>query len=216
MRPGPWDEYEEEWCEAQESGGRIFALLISAGLAFLAGRYVFSADSVDDGPSQAQEFQTAPVPSGASEISSVPERLAAVPVVTKRPTNARTLSVYECFVNGQRVLSDQRCADDARERSVVVTRPDPRDVALALRRAAEQRSREAYRTPPVTQRYGSNRSGAGASYGSNDASRCANIEQSIESINARMRQAYTSQEGEWWRDELRALKQARWDLRCAR
>lgn len=216
MRPGPWNEYEEERREAQDSGGRVFALVVSAGLAFLAGRYLFSVDTVDDGSSQAQESQSAPYPPEELESSLAPERPAEAPAATQRPTSARTLSIYECVVNGQRVLSDQRCADDARERSVVVTRPDPSDVALAHRRAAEQRRRDAYQTRPVIQGYDASRSGAGGSYGSDLASRCASVDQRIEWINARMRQGYTSQEGEWLRDDLRALKQERWNLRCGR
>ena len=216
MRPGPWNEYEEERREAQDSGGRIFAIVVSAGLAFLAGRYVFSVDPVDGGPSQAQELQSPPVPGDVLKFSAAPERPVEPPVVPRMPANAGMLNVFECFVNGQRVLSDQRCAEDARERSVVVTRPDPRDVALAQRRATEQRQRDAYRTPAVSRRDVSGRSGAGVSYGSDDSTRCANIDQRIEWINARMRQGYTSQEGEWLRDDLRALKQERWDLRCGR
>ena len=216
MRQGPWNEYEEERREVQESGGRVFALVVSAGLAFLAGRYIFSSAPIDDGPSQALEVQAAPVAREAQGISAIPERPTQAPIATQRPVNARTLSVYECFVNGQRVLSDQRCAEDARERSVVVTRPDPRDVEIAQRRTAEQRLRYAYRPPAATQRSSSNRSRAADSYGSDNSWQCTNIDQRIEWINARMRQGYTSQEGERWRNELRALKQERWDLECGR
>lgn len=216
MRPGPWNEFEEERREAQDSGGRVFALVVSAGLAFLAGRYLFSVDTVDDGSSQAQEFQSVPNPPEERESSLAPERPAEAPAATQRPTNARTLSIYECVVNGQRVLSDQRCADDARERSIVVARPDPRDVAMAQRRAAERQQRDAYRTPPMSRRYGVGQSGAGGSYGIDNASRCASIDREIEWINARMRQAYTLQTGEKLRNDLRALKEERWDLRCGR
>jgi hypothetical protein len=43
-------------------------------------------------------------------------------------------------------------------------------------------------------------------------SQCAAIEAEIDSINARMRRGY--RDGEPFRERLRELSEARWDLRC--
>jgi hypothetical protein len=49
--------------------------------------------------------------------------------------------------------------------------------------------------------------------GRNDT-QCDWIEKRIDAINARMRQAYSSQEGERFRERLRTLENQRWDAKC--
>jgi hypothetical protein len=216
MRLGPWGEYEADRRGAQESGGRVFALVVSAGLAFLAARHFFWPEPIEEPASQVREPQSAaPVVREVRELPAEPARPSERRPVP-RPSSKETVKVYECYVNGQLVLSDQRCAENARERVVDVTRPNPTDAAMAQYRLEEQKRREAYRSSPPPRRSSTGQSGAGSSYGAGNASRCARIDQRIEWINSRMRQGYTSQEGEWLREDLRRLKQERWDARCGR
>jgi hypothetical protein len=200
----------------ENSGERIFAFVVIAGLAFLAGRHVF----LDDGREQTEVDTAAPGTAALDPVREAAPRTPtsppAAPVTIERPTNAHTLSVFECVVNGQRVLSDQRCAEDARERTVVVAQPDPRDVARAQRRAAQQRLIEASRATTETGRPYSRPSGGAASVVPDNSTSCAQVDREIEWINARMRQAYTSQEGERLRARWHVLKERRWDLRCGR
>jgi hypothetical protein len=50
---------------------------------------------------------------------------------------------------------------------------------------------------------------------SNEA-RCAGIDQAIKQLNARMRQPYSSAEGEELRKRWHYLKRQRYELRCGR
>ena len=49
-----------------------------------------------------------------------------------------------------------------------------------------------------------------------NAGACAAVDQAIEALNARMRQAYSSSEGEYLRDRWHALKERRYSLKCGR
>ena len=125
-------------------------------------------------------------------------------VITTRRSSPSTIGrVFECEQDGQRVLSDQRCGADAAVREIaapnrmqaqdtsVLYEPLPRSIQVQKRRAAGQRT------------------------GSN-AAICTQIDEDKDRINARMRQPYTSWEGERLRVRLRELSERRWKAGCGR
>jgi hypothetical protein len=113
-------------------------------------------------------------------------------------------SVYECNGPEGRVLSDQRCAENAQVREVLAPN------VMQSERSSDQRRtavRAESRVAKVT------RSGAAPS-ARRDDSTCDWIEEEIDAINARMRRAYKNQEGEDFRERLRKLEDQRWTARC--
>lgn len=125
-------------------------------------------------------------------------------VITTRRSSPSTIGrVFECEQDGQRVLSDQPCGADATVREIsapnrmqaqdtsVLYEPLPRSIQVQKRRAARQRT------------------------GSN-AVTCARIDEDKDRINARMRQPYTSWEGERLRARLRELSERRWKAGCGK
>lgn len=130
---------------------------------------------------------------------------AAMPVSIQRlqpaePTLQRNIiaTVFECEIQGQRVLSDQPCGEDAVIRRV-----------SAPNRMQAQDTSNLY--SPVRQ---SRSSGAAGEVMRPNATVCASIEQQIKSIDARMRRKYTNPEGEYFRGRLRVLREQRWDAGC--
>jgi hypothetical protein len=120
-----------------------------------------------------------------------------------RPADGRIATVFECRVNGQHIYSDQRCGSTADERVIhAPNRMAAQDTSiLSTPDAVIARSRSE----------GGNPETPGASL---VQSECAGIEQEKDSINARMRQGYTSFQGEGFRDRLRFLGARYYDRRC--
>src|SRR5690606_6378228 len=116
-------------------------------------------------------------------------------------------TAYECVgADGQRVLSDRSCGADA-----VV-----REIAAPNRMPAQDTS-NLYRTPaPARDAYWRPSQSTPASGGpaADNSAVCDSIQARIDAINARMRQKYTSQEGERCRKQLRALSEDRWEAGC--
>jgi len=211
MRP-EWDEIESRRKRSEGGSRAIFAVAGIFGLAYVVWAYVAGGKV---------ELQT------EQSVQIATERTASVPITPRTPTPtvyqqpARVtqgrqtyVGVYECVVNGQRVVSDKPCGPGAQARVLEVDQPDPRDVARQRQRtwAAQQSGRSSH--APRS-------SSVGAAPVAKEAARpndaaCASIDQQIEQIDARMRQGYTSQEGEWYRQRLRELKERRHELGCSR
>jgi len=104
-------------------------------------------------------------------------------------------TVYECNGAQGRVLSDRRCADDAKVRQVMAPNRMPAGVVAGTTQTAQRSSSRA----------GSARVSSAV---------CASIEEEIDSINARMRQKYLNSEGERFRQRLRELSAQRWEAKC--
>jgi hypothetical protein len=119
------------------------------------------------------------------------------------PADGRIATVFECRVNGQHIYSDQRCGSTADERVIhAPNRMDAQDTSiLSTPDAVIARSRSEGRN-------------AQARAANLVQSECAGIEQEKDSINARMRQGYSSFQGEGFRDRLRFLGARYYDLRC--
>lgn len=90
----------------------------------------------------------------------------------------------------------------------------PRNVARLRQQQsqAQQLAGRTYSAPRVTNQC---QSAVSEPRAANQAE-CAYIDQQIDQLNARMRQKYTSRQGEYMRDQLRGLKERRYDLRCGR
>ena len=210
MRPD-WDELERRNRRNQERPQRLFAISVVVAFAVLAWTHFAGSTSEVTPPSPVVEayVREAPVPSYAGS--------APVPIERSSPPreDARRESyvgVYECVVSGQRVVSDRPCGAGAQARTLVVDQPDPREAARLRQQQwkAQQQSARAYATPAA--------SGATAAVAteSANAGACAAVDQAIEALNARMRQAYSSSEGEYLRERWHALKERRYSLKCGR
>lgn len=207
---GQWSEIEERRQQIQDGSRRLLILGAIVAAAFFAGTHFFSKQRED------------PTPVGALEAAIVPGPVIQVPQVIEptRPTYRAPASapdrqtyvgVYECMVNGQRVVSDQPCGPDAQARTLVVDQPDPADAA-----------RQRQQTWAAQQRAGSSNASALRSGGvsstptasSANQAACDAIECQIAYIDAQMRDGYRSQAGETYREQLRVLKERRHNLRC--
>jgi hypothetical protein len=214
MNRTEWHEIERRQGVPREVGGRIFLLVV--GLGILAMAWNHSMRRID----RATDDATSPVILGETPVDSVAQESPAVPESypatlfeprQRAPARQGTLTVYECVVAGQKVYSDQPCGDDAREKAVIVSRPDAENAARARYLTQQAQSPTRYDGNPAASAAVSTRSGSAM-----QANRCAAIDQQIDWINARMRQGYRAYEGERLRDSLRALKSDRYDLRCGR
>lgn len=127
-------------------------------------------------------------------------RIASTPAAPKGNSIAE---VYECEEDGQRILSDQLCGSSANVVKIMApNRMDAQDTSGLYRGSYTSKSRSVSR--PHRANY------------ENESHICQSIEARIDAINARMRQAYTSQEGEQLRRRLRQLSDERHDTRCIR
>ena len=207
-----WEELQQRQSASFEGVGRFVAWGVVAMLAFLAWTQ-FSGE------------KTAAVVPPTDEASVVPSADIELPRVVGPPVShyqgppassdrESYVGVYECVVNGQRVVSDRPCAPDAQTRTLVIDQPDPRNAARQRQLTqASGRSGSGYTASPPAAPVAS-RSG-GMPEVSNEAA-CASVDRAIEQLNARMRQPYSSAEGEWLRARWRELKRRRYDLRCGR
>ena len=210
----PWAEIEAAR-RRRERLTVLLGLLVAVGA--LAGlRYFAERESPTEAPAAASGPLTQPPGVAYRLEETVPVGDAQPPdvVVPADDVGPGAVGVYECTVNGQRVLSDQPCGPDARVRVLEVDRPDPREVArLQQQTWAAQSGATPAASVPMPQ--SSRRSGGAETMAANDGI-CRAIDQAIANLNARMRQGYTSQEGERLRAEWHRLQEQRADYDCGR
>lgn len=169
--------------------GVIVTAIVVGGL-YLANLYMSQAES------------SKPV---AVALATEPQISYGVGTVELKPdaSPAAIASVYECWRGDQRILSDQPCGADA-----------------SLRQVGEPNRMDAQDTSSLytTVYRGSRRSGGAwsAGQGASTSDLCDSIEDQIDRINAQMRRAYGSQQGERFRDRLRALSRQRYEAKCIR
>jgi hypothetical protein len=212
---GAWQELE---AESRDSSRRLLVLAAVIAVAVLAALRYFGAEPDESVEAASEPLLLTPTPEVAYDIDQLTRPEDALPPVTEqRPQagNQSYVGVYECVVNGQRVVSDHPCGADAQVRTLVVDRPDPRDVARQQQRtwAAQAGSGSAPRVAaPVRSAVPSQV----APVASPNEAACAAIDEAIANLNARMRQGYTSAEGERLRAEWHDLQKRREDLNCGR
>ena len=144
-----WSEIEEHRQQVQDGSRRLLILGVVVAGAFFAGTHFFGKPKEE------------PVPVGALEATIVPGPVIEVPQVVeptrpKYPAPAGAsgrqtyVGVYECMVNGQRVVSDQPCGPDAQARTLVVDQPDPVEAARQRQQtwAAQQRAASSSASAP--------------------------------------------------------------------
>ena len=206
-----WQEIEEQRQRSADSSKWIFGLGAVVALAFVAWTQLFGERRDPATTGAALEATVIESP-----VIEVPRVLEGSSPTIQRSAPARTgresyVGVYECTVNGQRVVSDRPCAPDAEARTLVIDQPHPQDVAHARQQAS---------SASQPSRAGSAAAGGGATVGvaaesSNEAA-CAAVDRAIDDLNARMRQRYGAAEGERLRAQWHDLKQQRYELRCGR
>ena len=212
---GEWEELERRQGASLEGPGRLVALGVVVTVGFLAWTQ-FSSKKEEVASSKSAAIEASVVP---SPVIEPPRAIEAPAPHYQGPPPARTgresyVGVYECVVNGQRVVSDRPCAPDAQTRTLVVDRPDPREVARQRQMTQSAgHSGSAYHSAPSTAT-SPLRSGSTAAP-SNEAA-CESVDRAIDNLNARMRQRYGAAEGERLRAQWHALKQQRYDLKCGR
>ena len=148
--------------------------------------------------------QALPTMDVMSAPASAPELAPAEREQSRSPRIIAT--VYECFINGERVMSDRPCATNA----------TLREISAPNRMDAQDTSHLYDPTPPYAPTYappGPESSSSGSARPVSGAS-CDAIQAAIDAIDARMRQKYTSRQGEHYREQLRDLREARWDANC--
>lgn len=216
----------EEWKEFEAESRRASRRLVWIGttvvIGVLAAFWYFDGSAVQE--QQAAEETVLATPRSERNDTTVvqpqpepPQPVAgpSVPGVSSPGGRQTVVGVYECIVNGQRVLSDVACGPDAQVRAVVVDRPDPRDVVQAQQRTQAVQAE----TPQATYRSASTSTVGTAPAEppqASNASECARVDQQIAALNAQMRQGYTSQQGEWLHERWRKLQKRRAELKCGR
>jgi hypothetical protein len=125
--------------------------------------------------------------------------------------------VYECRKNGQVIYSGQPCGPDSVTHDVAARRTNtytseayevsPSQAAAPAPGKPVRRERTT--TAPATRDNSPRLSDA-------KKDECAQAQEEIDQINARMRQPYTSAEGEFFRERLRKLNDKQYELKCGR
>jgi len=208
-----WEEIEERRQRSAENSKWIFGLGAVVALTFLTWTQFFGErrEPAIIGPALEATVIEAPVIEVPPVLEgSAPTIPRSVPARTGRESY---VGVYECTVNGQRVISDRPCAQDAQARTLVIDQPRPQDVALS-----QQQTWQAQRSAPSSASFGGGSSvqvPATSGAGSNAAA-CEAIDRAIDHLNARMRERYGAAEGERLRAQWHSLKQRRYDLKCGR
>jgi len=165
----------------------VIVVALLAGGAYAVRSY--SPEMSAPLPSVAPSLETPRV-----EMGHTVERAAESPIAV----------AYECWRDGQRILSDKRCGSDASLRTIAEpNRMDAQDTSGLYR-------------PPARAASSSRTMSYSDSFSTSESGECAAIERQIDAINARMRQRYTSAQGERFRDQLRELSRARYEAECIR
>ena len=215
---GAWKEFEEESRSASRRVlvlGAVLAVVVLAALRFFGG----DEDQLPAGnPAGPVTVDVTPAPTFRLEsVKELPPSpgVQSAAGLAGRGGSQTVVGVYECVVKGQRVLSDRPCGPQAQARTVTVDQPDARDVALAQRRTLAAQAGSAAGTYRSASTASAGSSAAASSEAAN-SSACAAVDREIAALNVRMRQGYTSQEGEWLRTEWHALQDRRAALNCGK
>ena len=210
-----WDELEQRNRRVQETPQRVLALGVAVAVAFFGWTYFLSEKRDPANPPDALEAEILEMPTlkaGKAAEAQASHYQGPPPARTGRESY---VGIYECVVDGQRVVSDRPCAADAKSRTLVVDQPDPREVAR-LRQQQAQVQRPASRGYTPHSGYAGEGPTISGSAERSNARACAAVDRAIYNINSRMRAGYGPEEGEWLRAEWHRLKRERYNLRCGR
>jgi hypothetical protein len=209
----PWTEIEEAARRRERLtllAGGLLALVLLAGFRYFGDRSGATEDQVAEPKIEVPQV----IPSTMGEIRVPAVAEAPAGAASSSSGRASSVGVYECEVNGQRVVSDRPCGPQAQARTIVIDQPDPREVARQQQRtfAAQAGASPTIEAPA---RRSVQTTGTTGTVLSNEGA-CRAIDDAIANLNARMRQGYTSAQGEWYRTEWHRLQKAREDYDCGR
>jgi len=209
-----WEELERRQGASLEGPGKFVGFGVVAMLAFLAWTQFFGKSREPEEPTAVLEATVVPSP-----VIEPPQLIEAPASHAQGPPPSLTgresyVGVYECEVNGQRVVSDRPCAPDAQARTLVIDQPDAREVARQRQMTqSATRSGSSYYASPSG---GSSTSRSGGTSGASNEAACETVDRAIDNLNARMRQRYGAAEGERLRAQWHDLKRQRYELKCGR
>jgi hypothetical protein len=207
-----WQEYERSRARSKRTAG-LFAPAVAAAVAALAIHHFYG---------QGREVAEPAVTASTSAVPVVPGEIVERPTLRPAPDASGVtvapgqrayaadgtvyVGVYECTVNGQRVVSDRPCGSGATERVLEVAPAQAPPPPVPQYRPTRPT------TGPTPAR---NAAGSASAVADNTAA-CAAVDRAIDNLNSQMRQGYGSAEGEYLRAEWHRLKQRRYDLGCGR
>jgi hypothetical protein len=193
--------------EETDGSGRLFVMLAVVAFAFLAGWHLSKGNAPAAAPEPVAVVAPDADPSGAVLAPLPVGSPAKIPRPRMDSRRQRYVDVYECTENGRRTVSDRPCGPGATSRVLVVDPPKAPPLPVPTWRSS---------TPARSTSARSGSSGVGARANGGNEAACAAVGEAIDRLNARMRQPYSSQEGERLRERWHELKERRYDLGCGR
>ncbi len=205
-----------DWCSIERDASHRTGRAVLIGAAVAAGFFAFMQYFGRDAGTTIGSQE----PDNSSETTTIVE---SPPTVIRAPSDQRgpsrpsgayetQVGVYECTVDGQRIVSDRPCGADAEVRTLTIDQPAARD-AMAARQSSVTGS--ASSVPRDSQPSTSYHAGT-VDEPDRTAARCKAIDDAIDRINSRMRHPYTTYEGNYLRGEWHRLKNERYQLGCGR
>ena len=150
---GAWQEFESE---SRDSSRRLLVLVAVMTVVVLAALHYFGgAEHRESAGSTSEPVMLERRPEVAFQLGDQGSATASARAPPRATQSLRGgsqiyVGVYECIVNGQRVVSEHPCGADAQVRTLVVDQPDPRDVARQQQRTwAAQAGSPASVAPPA-------------------------------------------------------------------
>jgi hypothetical protein len=184
------------WCALVGGDKDRWFWTLAVGAALIAVGTIYGSGGKAGGA--ALRAGDAPAAQLAPAAGDLTERTAAIPA----PRPEILTQVYECRVRGHHVFSDERCAADARVRSIrSPSRMDPQDTSILAE--------------PVLEPVRFTGPARGKPEGSRDKhALCTAIETERDAINEHMREGYAAGEGDQLRERLRNLSDLWYERRC--
>jgi hypothetical protein len=184
-----WDRDKEGW---------FFPIVVGLAVALVAALHIAI-------PRPAVSVAAQPPARATSEPPIEPSSSMAEAPLTAFQGSAREpiALVFECRADGQTIFSDQRCGTQARLRSIQAPN------SMQIQRNYETVDASTNYSPPPNDRDRQAMSGV-----SDRRAVCDQIEVTKKAIDARMREGYSSGEGELLRERLRKLSSEYYELRC--
>jgi hypothetical protein len=130
-----WRELDKRRRDSEERGLRFVVLAVTIAAAFLLGAHLFGGPKVAETSESTPEVADLPLPSVAESTEDSNAPMQTAPQRSVVQDRQSYVGIYECVVQGQRVVSDHPCGDDAKARTLVVDRPDPAAVARPRQQA---------------------------------------------------------------------------------
>jgi hypothetical protein len=133
--------------------------------------------------------------------------METAPLVIQHQLTPEEALVYECLRDGQKSISDRPCGPGAVARII-----DGRELNTYRQAPIAPVDMSRHRQPPTA----ANPEAATLRGTQPNVARCEAIQDEIDRLNARMRQPYGSQEGEWLRKRWQSLKELYYDEDCGK